>query len=126
MQNAEQKLAEQIGEIAKLAKDNKGVDVSALMANVLENHQKNLIPSSRKRWAYLVSIGAPPFGLIFALKFYFSDADDGRESAYACIVLTIISLVLVYWFTTSLFSATHVTPQQIEQIKPKDIFELTQ
>ncbi len=126
MKNSEDKLAEQIGEIAQLAKDNKGVDVSALMANVLESHKKNFIPSSQKRWAYLVSIGVPPFGLLFALKFYFSDADDGHESAYVCIVLTIISVVLVYWFTSSLLSTANITPAQIEQIKPKDILELTQ
>lgn len=125
MQNSEQKLAEQIGDIAKLAKENKGLDISALMANVLENHKRNLIPSSQKRWAYLVSIGVPPFGLVFALKFYFSDADDGHESAYVCIVLTIISIALVYWFSTSLFSAAHVSPAQIEQINPQDILELT-
>ncbi len=126
MQTSEHKLEEQVSEIAKLAKENKSVDVAALMASALQNHRSNLVPTNQKRLAFLVALGAPPFGLIFAIKFYFSDYDDGRHAAYMCMALTVVSLVLISLFSKSLFSTAHVTPEQIEQIKPSDVFQLTQ
>ncbi len=126
MQTSERKLEDQVSEIAQLAKENKNVDVAALMANVLQNHQSNLVPTNQKRLAFAIALGAPPFGLIFAIKFYFSDYDDGHHAAYMCIILTVVSLVLISLFTKSLFSTAHVTPQQIEQIKPSDILQLSQ
>lgn len=126
MQTTKHGLEQQVSEIAELAKENKNVDVAALMASALQNHRSNLVPVNQKRLAFLVAIGAPPFGLLFALKFYFSDYDDGRHAAYMCIVLTVVSLILVTLFSKSLFSTASVIPEQVEQIKPSDVFQLMQ
>jgi hypothetical protein len=125
MQTSEKKLADQVSEIHQLAKENKNIDVAALMLNALESHTSNLVPAKQKRLAYLVSIGVPPFGLLFALKFFFSDYDDARQTAYTCIALTMVCIGVVYFFSKSLLSTAGVTPQQIEQIKPGDIYQLS-
>lgn len=120
------KLEAQVSEIAELAKENKNVDIAALMTSVLQNHQSNLVPTNQKRFAFMMALGVPPFGLIYAIKFYFSDYDDGHHAAYMCIVLTLVSIVLIALFSKSLFSTANVTPQQVEQIKPSDVFQLMQ
>jgi hypothetical protein len=126
MQSSEEKLAAQVNEIQALAKENKNIDTAALLLSALDSHSSNLVPAKQKRWAYLISIAVPPFGLLFALKYFFSDEDDARHTAYACMVLTVVSVLIVYFFSKSLFSTAGVTPQQIEQIKPSDIYQLTQ
>lgn len=126
MQTSEHKLEQQVEEIAQLAKENKNIDAAALMMSVLDSHQRNLLPVSQKRLGYFVSLAAPPLGLLFALKFYYSDYDDARHAAYTCVVLTVVSLLLFWLFVKVLFSGSTVTPEQIEQIKPSDIMQLTQ
>jgi hypothetical protein len=126
MPTSEHKLEQQVSEIAELAKENKQVDVAALMLNALQNHTSNLVPSNQKRSAYFVSIGLPPFGLLYAAKFYFSDYDDGQETAYVCMTLTVVTLGLVFLFGKIFFASSGVSVQQIEQIKPSDVMQLTQ
>lgn len=126
METKDSKLSKQIQDIQALAKDNKNVDVAALMMGALESHTSNLVPQKSKRVAYLVSIGVPPFGLLFALKYFFSDYDDAQHTAYACVALTLASVGMVYFFSRFLLASSGVTPQQLQQIKPNDIQQLVQ
>ncbi len=122
---SDEKLEQIVTEYADLAKD-KNIDASALLINALEQQQGNKLSSSTKRWAYLISIGLPPFGLLFAAWFYWTDADDGKSTALTCLILTAISGIISIILIKAIFSGAGVSPQQIEQIKPSDIYELTQ
>jgi hypothetical protein len=119
------KLEQQVEQYSKLAKD-KNVDVAALMLNALQNDQNNLIKPSTKRWAYLISLGVPPLGLLFALYFYASNYDDGKAAATMCLILTAISIVGGIIFLKVFFSTSGTSLQQIQQIKPQDIQQLTE
>lgn len=126
MLDPDKKLEQQIGDIAQLAKENKQIDAAALMIQALQTHERNTLPASQKRLAYIVSLTAPPFGLLFAIKFWFSGADDGEHAAYACIILTVVALVLVWLFAQSLVSGSGVDPTQLQQLTPKDVLQIVQ
>ena len=122
----EQKLAEQINTYAQLAKENPNIDAAALMLNAVKTENRNLVSSNAKRWAYLISLGLPPFGLLFTLKYYFSGEDDAKNVATTCAALTVFSLLLFWLFSKMLFSSAGVDVNQIQQIKPQDIQKLYQ
>jgi uncharacterized Tic20 family protein len=122
----EQKLEQQFAEYQKIAEEHKDVDVASLMLRALQNENQNVVSAKSRRWAYLISIGVPPLGLLFALNYYFSDKDDGKQVAYWCIGLTVLSIVIFLLFAQGLFSSAGVTPAQIEQIKPADVQQLLQ
>lgn len=122
---SDQKLESIVSEYAELAKD-KNIDTTALLMSALEQEENSKVPQSKKRWAYLVSLGLPPVGVIFALIFYFSDKSDGKQTAYICLALTGISIIFTIVLFKSFFSSAGVTPQQIEQIKPADIYQINQ
>ncbi len=122
---SDEKLQELVSEYADLAKD-KNIDASALLINALEQTDNNKLSQSTKRWAYLVSIGLPPFGLVFAAWFYFSDKEDGQTAAIACLVLTVVSSIIGIIFVKAIFSGSGVSPAQLQEIKPADVYELTQ
>ena len=125
---SEEKIAEQIKAYQEAAKDSPKVDVASLMINALEQSAQNRISSKQKHWAYLIALSAPPLGLIFAAKFWFVDAEkeDSRNAAYICIGLTVFSIVLFMVFMKIFFSSSGTSVQQIEQIHPSDIYQLTQ
>ena len=120
---SDQKLEQIVNEYAELAKD-KNIDASALLINALEQRDNNRIATNTKRWAYLISIGVPPLGLLFAAWFYFGDKDDGQTAAIACIILTVVSSVIGILLIKSMLSGSGVTPQQLQEIKPADVYEL--
>ena len=122
---ADEKLEQIVSEYAELAKD-KNIDASALLINALEQRNDNRIPTNTKRWAYLISIGLPPLGLLFAAWFYFGDKDDGKTAAIACIILTVVSSIVGILLIKAILSGSGVTPQQLQEIKPTDVYELTQ
>jgi hypothetical protein len=124
--DSEEKLTEQIREYEAVAKENKDVDVATLMLSALQKQDQNMVSSSAKRWAYFISIGVPPFGLLFAIKYYFSDELDAKTVAKVCLVLTLVAIFGFILFSKMLFSGSGVSPSQIENIKPSDIYELTQ
>ncbi|MGE5392824.1 MAG: hypothetical protein ACM3NH_03725 [Candidatus Saccharibacteria bacterium] len=122
----EREIEARLAQYRALADKDKNIDVAGLMVSLLENQNANLLPQNQKRWAYLVSLALPPFGLLFALRFYVSGKDDGKQAAYICIGLTIASIFLI-WITASLMlSGSGVDTSQIQQIKPQDIQELVQ
>ena len=120
----EEKLAKQLEEYHKLAQQDKNIDVASLMIQALQKQETNHVPDRQKRWGYLVSLAFPPFGLIFAIKFYLSDADDGKTVALMCVVLTAVSLFLFVLISKLMFSGSGVDINQIQQIKPEDIQSL--
>ncbi len=125
----EEKLNKEFKVYEDLAKDNKKVNVASLMINALQNQDRNLVTFKQKKWAYLISVGLPPLGLICALKFYFSDEADAKHVANICILLTILS-VLSYWLISKMiFSGSGISDnqmQQIQQFNLNDIKNLTQ
>jgi hypothetical protein len=126
MLDPDDKLAKKVDLYASVAKENPNVDIGALMLNALETQNRNMVSAKAKKWAYLVSIGAPPFGLLFAVKYFFDDKDDADSVAWVCLILTAFSLLIYYVGYKLFFSTAGVTPQQIEQIKPSDIQQIYQ
>ncbi len=122
----EERLNQELEAYRKLAQENKKIDVASLMINALQKERENHLSPKEKRWAYLVSIGLPPFGLIFALNYYLSDKDDAREAMWICIALTVLSIFLFFLLGKVLLSGSGVNLQQIQQIKPQDIQQFTQ
>jgi hypothetical protein len=121
------KLEQQVSEYAKLAKEDKNIDVASLMLNAIQNDNKNVVSGKMKKWAYLVSVGAPPFGLLFALKFYvFSEEDDAKSVANVCVILTVISIALFLILGNIFISSSGTSVKQIEQITPKEIHDTFQ
>lgn len=119
-------LEKQIGEYQAVAKENPNVDIGLLMMSALQNQKQNSVSAKAKRWAYLISIGVPPFGFLFALKYFWGDEDDARAVAWTCVVLTVIAVALFWIGGKLLLSGSGTSVQQIEQIKPADIKQLYQ
>lgn len=119
-------LEHQFSEYQDIAKTNPNVDVASLMINALQTQKQNVVSTKMKHWAYLIALSLPPFGMIFAVKFWFGDEDDAKTCAYVCTALTVMSL-LMFWFIGKLmFSSAGVSVDQIQQIKPKDVMQLYQ
>ena len=122
----EEKLEKQVEDYSKIAKENPNVDIGLLMASALQNQKSNAVTPKAKRWAYLVSVGLPPFGLLFALRYYFAEQDDAKQVAWVCVILTVVS-VFIFWLSAKLFfSGSGASLEQIQQIKPSDIQQLYQ
>ena len=124
--NPEKDLEKKINLYQDAAKQNPNVDVGMLMLNALQNEDKNKVSSKMKRWAYLVSLGAPPFGLLFALKLFFSDEDDARDVAWMCVTLTAVSVLLFAVGLKLIMSGSGTSLDQIQKITPQQIQELGQ
>lgn len=123
----DQDLQKQIETYKELAQTNKNIDVASLMINALQQHQENTLTMKEKTRAYLVSFAVPPFGLIYAVKFFwFSDKSDAKKSAGVCVLLTVISIVMMSLTLKAMLSSSGASLQQIEQIKPQDIYQLSQ
>ena len=117
--NKEEKIAAELAEIQSLAHENKGVDLNALALNVLQTQNQNFVSAKAKRWAYLVSLAAPPFGLLFAAYYFFDRKSDAKTVAWVCLALTIFSAIAVWLAFKILLSGGPVS--QIQQIKPEDL-----
>ncbi len=125
--NNEEQLAKQFTEYQEVGKEHPDVDVASLMMHALDDTHQDLVSGRQKKIAYVVSIGAPPLGLLFALKFYFFDeSDDARHVALMCVLLTAIGGVLFWISVKMFFSSAGVSVNQIQQITPQDILELQQ
>ena len=123
----EEDLAKKVAEYQAAAKNNPNVDVGMLMLNALQSECQNQVSSKAKKWAYLISVSIPPFGLFFALKYFmFSDEADAKEVAWTCVALTILCVGLFWMLGKVLLSGSGTSINQIEQIKPSDIMQLAQ
>ncbi len=124
--DADKDLAKKIQDYQQVAKENPNVDVGLLMMNALTSEKQNIVSAKAKRRAYGIALAVPPFGLLFTLKYLFSDEDDARQVAWICAILTFVS-VLVFWlFGKILLSGSGTSVDQIQKITPKDIQQMYQ
>ncbi len=125
--DSEKEITRKIELYGELAKENKNVDVAALMMSAIEQSKRDEIEAKKKRWAYLISVGLPPFGLLMAVRYYFSGKTDGKRVALICVILTATALLIAWGLAGLLFSS--VSPadlKQIQSVKPEDIKSLLQ
>ena len=119
----QKQLESQIEQYKQLAKENPNIDLSTLALSAFQNlnGEQNFLTKKEKHWGYLISIGAPPFGLIFALKFYLSGKNDGKSTAWICVALTIFSIVSFAILFQVTLSSSGTSLNQIRQITPQEI-----
>ena len=122
----EKEVIKKFDQIQELAKENKNIDVAALMMNALQESKREEVDAKKKRWAYLISVGLPPFGLLMAARYYFSDKADGRRVALVCVTLTAVSLLLTWAIGAMMMASLGPQINQIQGIKPEDIKALLQ
>ena len=122
----EDKLSKELEAYRQLAKEDKNIDVAGLMIQAISKQEANMLPEKLKRWGFLVSLAVPPFGLLFAAKFYTSGKDDGKQAAWICIALTALSVFVAWLFFKVLLSSSGVSVNQLQQIKPQDIQNLVE
>lgn len=120
------KISNRIKELQELAKKNKKIDLATLAINELQNEAHHGVDTKKRRVAFLVSLGFPPFGLIYALKYFFSQEEDGKETAMICVILTLLSIIMAVAFFKMIGSGTGANLNQIQQIKPQDIRSLVE
>lgn len=125
MKNSEEQLSKKVAEIAKLAKQNKNVDTSAMIDMLLKSHETAFLPQGQKMKAYLWSLVFPPAALYYFFKFYFGPEQDAKQAAWVSLILAVVSTGLVIWMSSVIFSANPQL-QQIKTITPDQIRELTQ
>ncbi len=120
------KLEQEVSEYAKLAKENSNIDVASLMLHAL-NEKSNKVSSKMKWWVYMLSVGLPMVGFLFAAYYYFfSDKDDAQQVANICIFLSILC-VGIFWITGKIMlSGSGTSLNQIEQITPQEIHDTIQ
>ncbi len=121
---SDKELEKKLDAYQQLAKENPNVNVNMLMMNALAQENQKVKKLKSRRWPYLIAIGFPPFGLLFALKYYLSGDEDDRTAGNICVLLTIVAVIIFYAFSKALFSGTGASLEQIQQIKPQDIFQL--
>lgn len=122
---SEKDLQKKIELYGELAKENPNVDAGLLMMSALQNEDSRLSQSKSRKWAYIISMSLPPFGLLFALKYYFGE-DEDRQAAFICVLLTVVSVIAFFIFSKILFSSSGADLGQIQQINPADIRQLSQ
>ncbi|HYE22588.1 MAG TPA: hypothetical protein VD998_03295 [Verrucomicrobiae bacterium] len=120
----EEKLNKELEVYRKLGQGDEKIDVAGLMLSALEKHQSNQLPPSQKRWAYFISVCFPPFGLLFAIKFFLSDKDDSNDAAWVCIVLTVVSILVLVITAKIIISGSGLDANQLQQLNPQTIQEI--
>lgn len=123
--DTEEQVSQQFEEYQKLAEEHKEIDVASLMMNALEQTRREGVDRRKKRWAYFVSVAAPPLGLFFAAYYAWSGKPDGKRVAVNCVILTVASLFLA-WAIAQMFFASlgpDVT-SQLQSINADDIQRL--
>lgn len=113
----EKQLSEQLKTYQQLAKENKDIDLGALAMSALQNQESNNLTAKEKRFAYWVSIGVPPFGLIYAVKFYFSDKNDGKKAAWICVILTVLSIAVFFGLFGIILSSSNLNGANLDQLQ---------
>lgn len=110
----------------EMAKQDPGIDIAQLMLRDLESAHTNRLSAKEKKTAYLISLLLPPLGLIFAIKFFFSDKDDAGHAAVWCVGLTVFTILLGLFFLNVLLSTSGVSLKQVQNIRPQDVQQLFQ
>ncbi|MDD5590221.1 MAG: hypothetical protein PHQ47_03570 [Candidatus Portnoybacteria bacterium] len=124
----EKELEKELGQYREMAKKNKSIDVAELMMSALERDE-NAVSGKQKRWAYLICFFLPPFGLIFAVRYFFSDKSDAKRIAWICVILTAASISMTLLIGIMVFSGLEksgVDFKQLEDLNPQDIQDILQ
>lgn len=124
--SSEKEVQRKIDQYQELGEKNKNIDVAALMINALEQAQRDEIETKKKHRAYLVSVGLPPFGLLYAIRYYFSDKDDGKKVALICAILTVCSLLVAWGIGALMFSGSGADTAQLQSVSTSDLKALFQ
>jgi hypothetical protein len=122
---SDEDLSKKLAEYQAIAAQNQNVDISALMINALEKEQENKLSTKQKALGYFISIGFPPFGLIFAVKFYFSGTSDGKKAALYCVLLTVFTIIVTTMLLNILVSSSGQSIDQFKQA-PAELNSLLQ
>jgi hypothetical protein len=117
--NGEQNLEQKVAAYAALAKDNKNVDVGALLASAMEQERLDRVDAKKRSRAYLISALLPPFGLLYAVRYYFSGKTDGKRIASMCVVLTVLALAVGWLIGGAMFGNTPTG--SLEQMKTMNL-----
>lgn len=125
MPSNEEKIAAEIAEIQKLARENKEIDANALIANVMARYQNNSgqMPAGQKMRAYLVSLLLPPFGMYYVVKFLMQDDEAAKRVAWICLAITVGSVLATWWMAQTIFSSLG---GQLQSVSPSQLQELVQ
>ena len=120
----EDELVEQIKKIEDLAEKDKKIDSGALIANLLamQNQSKSSMTGNEKVKAYMVSVLFPPFGLIYAVKFFTRRTQDSKNAAILCVILTIASSLLLIAIAKSAFSSLSGLGN-LQNIDPNSLYQ---
>lgn len=121
----EEKLAAEIEKIQELHQQNKNIDTTALISNLLAQNRENSVSAGLKTRAYLVSLLFPPFGLYYFFKFIFQDSREAKRLAWISLALTIAAFIIVWWLSSAILSASPEL-EQIQNIDLRELQELTQ
>ena len=122
----EKEIVRKLEQYRELAKENKNIDVAALTASTFEQERRDEIDVGKKRWAYLISAGLPPFGLLIALRYYFSGKTDGKRVALICVILTVAAGLIGWVLAAAMFSSLGTSPSQFQDVKMEDLKSLLQ
>lgn len=123
---SDENLEKELKTYQEIAKENPNVDVNMLMMNALQTENSKLGSGKSYKWPYMIAISLPPIGLLFALKYYYSDDEQDKTAAKLCVLLTVVSVIMFFALGKSLFSSSGASMKQIEQITPQDIHEAVQ
>lgn len=126
----EEQFAKRLADIRELGKEDKNIDVAGLAMAALAEADLNQTDPRRRKWAYLISVGAPPLGLLFAVWYAFSGKADGKRVALLCVIFTGLSLGIavllgsLVW--SSLGSTMHTNGFETLNLNVDDIKSLYQ
>ena len=119
-------LTKKIQEYTELAKNDPNVDINALMLSAFDSEHRAVSEAKSYKWAYLISVGAPPFGAIYAVKYFLSGDARDKTAAYVCLILTAISIIFFALTLKTFTASSGVSLDQIQQINSSDVQELVQ
>ena len=120
MPKNEQQLVAEIEKIRNAAEDSQ-VNVQEAVKILFEQNKADYLPSALKVRVYLISFFFPPFGLYYAVKFWFFRTEqDARKTAWICLGITIATFLLIGAVMQILVSSL----PQLKQVGPEQIQEL--
>lgn len=116
----ENEVVAHVEQYREIAKGNKGVDVGALAMFELQAAQaEERVNAKKRRWAYLLSAGLPPIGLVFAAYYAFSGKSDGKRTAWICVILTVVTVAISWLLVRQIMSSVDAT--RLDQLKSIDL-----
>jgi hypothetical protein len=122
----DKELEQQLEQFIDLGKTNPQADTATLATETLEKFEENKVSGKSKAWAYFISLGFPPLGLLLAVHYFFSEKTDAKQVARMCILLTVVSIGAFFIFLQILSSSMGTSYEQIQGIDPNELRELLQ